>query len=268
MTLGRGELRNLRLNLAQPIYPIDKQIQEIAKKSDPAGNKIYSLLIDNPASHQIYRYLAEFTVAVLEKHFCKPLSGMEILDWGGGKGYASYFLKKKAAKVVLYERDDFLHRTLWQKLKLNHVTSSEDSLPFPDKKFDSVIAFGVLEHVPHDYESLKELNRVLKDDGLLFIYNLPSKTSYVHKLASMKGVKYHDRLYTRKEITLLLKRTGFNTIGRPWFRQLLPKTHYSYPAPKLFERLDLAATNHTPLKYLASSIELVARKQYSYTTDH
>ena len=35
-------------------------------------------------------------------------------------------------------------------------------LPYEDSTFDMVIASGVLEHVPMDYESLKELYRVLK----------------------------------------------------------------------------------------------------------
>jgi len=38
-------------------------------------------------------------------------------------------------------------------------------LPYPDGSFDAVISSGVLEHVPFDYESLKELDRVLINTG-------------------------------------------------------------------------------------------------------
>lgn len=45
------------------------------------------------------------------------------------------------------------------------------SMPLKDKSFDAVTLFMVLEHFPKDTESLvlKEINRVLKDEGLLII---------------------------------------------------------------------------------------------------
>lgn len=269
MEFTRKKLRKLRVKVAQPIYPIDDRLVAAALKADGGVNRggIYAP-IQNPASHLIYRYLTELAVAVLEKHSDAPISNLRVLDWGGGKGYVAYFLKAKGAKATLYETDDFPHRIMWQEFKLDAKTSAGDKLPFADKTFDAVIGFGVLEHVPFEYDALKEVNRVLKDKGLFFCFNLPNKTGYVHKVTWYKGVRYHDRLYTRNEVRKLLKRTGFNLVGKPWFRQLLPKTHYYYPKPHLFERLDLIATNYTPLCYFAASIEFVARKQHTYISVH
>ncbi len=267
MELTSRALRRLRQVTAQPKYPIDVRLVEAAAQADARGGGVYAA-IQNPATHLIYRYLTEFAVAVLKAHSGQPITELRILDWGSGKGYAAYFLDQQGARVTLYETDDFPHRALWREFKLDAKTSSGDALPFENKSFDAVVSFGVLEHVPYDYEWLKEVNRVLKDDGLFFCFNLPNVTGYVHKVAWWHGVRYHDRLYGRRETELLLKRAGFNTIGRPWYRQLLPKTHYYYRYPRLVERLDLIAANYTPLRYLAASIEFVARKQYAYIALH
>lgn len=66
----------------------------------------------------------------------------------------------------------------WDYCGLEFVPLSDNlALPFDDNSFDCVIGAGVLEHVAMDYESLKELYRVLKPDGRLIITNLPNKFS-------------------------------------------------------------------------------------------
>lgn len=271
MELSKGELRRLRIKTARPIYKIDQSLIKDAIDADgPEGKNdhIYSLLVANPSSQYIYRYLSEFAVSVLEKQTGKDIKDLRILDWGGGKGYISYFLSKKGAKVTLYETDNFKHTKLWQKYNLDVKTSDGEKLPIKSGSFDAVLCFGVLEHVPYDQIALLEVNRVLKDTGLFFCFNLPNQRSYIHKIAWRRGIHYHDRLYSRKETTMLLKRAGFNPVGKIWYRQLLPKSNYRYPAPKLFEKLDLFLTNYTPLCFIATNLEFVARKQYAYTSDH
>src|SRR4030042_592476 len=47
------------------------------------------------------------------------------------------------------------------------------SLPFKDASFDKIICSEVLEHIPDDYQAIKELVRVLKDEGTLAV-SVPS----------------------------------------------------------------------------------------------
>ncbi|TNY34297.1 class I SAM-dependent methyltransferase [Pelagovum pacificum] len=42
------------------------------------------------------------------------------------------------------------------------------NIPFPDKHFDFVFSNQVFEHVRHPEDLLKEIRRVLKDDGIFF----------------------------------------------------------------------------------------------------
>ena len=43
------------------------------------------------------------------------------------------------------------------------------SLPFKDASFDKIICSEVLEHIPDDIQGIRELVRVLKDDGTLAV---------------------------------------------------------------------------------------------------
>ena len=82
-------------------------------------------------------------------------------------------------------------------------------LPYESGQFNAVIASGVLEHVAMDYESLKELYRVMQVGGQLVMTYLPNRLSWgecrmrrTHQLA-------HRRLYSPRLIRELLLRTGF-----------------------------------------------------------
>ena len=247
------------------MYPIDQPLVDVAL-SQPAYD-IYATII-NPTTHIIYRYLTEFVMNVMQVQSSKPKEEIRILDWGAGKGYVAYFLRENGFDATCYETDSFQHRLIWKEFKLPVKTSPGDTLPFKSNYFDAVVGFGVLEHVPYEYDALKEVNRVLKDDGLFFCFNLPNQYGYLHHVAHARGIMYHDRLYTRKETQFLLKRSGFCTIGKPWYRQILPKNSVKYKKFRVVESLDLFVTAHTPVKYLATSIEFVARKQYAYTSQH
>jgi len=266
MITGR-ELRKIRRSVARPKYPLDNDLIATAADADSQGGSIYAT-IQNPATHLIYRYLSEFVVEVLKNQNNKSIKEIRILDWGVGKGFVEYFLDKKGAQVEGYETNEFTHKSIWDKYNLKVKTSSNTDLPYKDETFDAVVGFGVLEHVTYDYEALKQINRVLKNDGLFFCFNLPNKYGYMHKVAWWRGVRYHDRLYSRKEVKNLLKRAGLNVVGRVWYRQLLPKNFISYPMPRKIESLDLFFTSYTPFCIFATSIEFVARKQYTYLSIH
>jgi SAM-dependent methyltransferase len=47
--------------------------------------------------------------------------------------------------------------------------ASATELPFEDNSFDAIWSYAVLEHVPDPERSLREMRRVLKQDGLLLL---------------------------------------------------------------------------------------------------
>jgi len=112
--------------------------------------------------------------------------------------------------------------------------------PYASGSFDVVVGSGVLEHTAMDYESLKEMHRILKHGGRLIITYLPNRLSareWFRRIVQKRA--FHQRLYGLGEARQLLKRSGF----LPLLAQ------YAWPGALL-----------SPLRPFGSTLTLVARK--------
>lgn len=82
----------------------------------------------------------------------------------------------------------------------NGVWATAYYLPFKDKCFDYVLVTEVLEHLWHRVEALKEVRRVLKDDGEVLgsvpsnVNTSPNDIAESHALEKW-GVKYYPYLH-------------------------------------------------------------------------
>lgn len=219
----------------------------------------------NPSGQYPYHYLCDFVKRFSETHFGKPLSELRVVDWGCGRGQVSYLLRKLGAEVVScdvapelreerHRAGDFpiLEKTGLELTLLDHAWR----LPFESESVDVFLSFGVLEHVPHEFESLTEIRRSLKPGGLFFCLNLPNRGSWVHVLNHLRGNFNHERFYTPNGTRRLLESAGLQVLDL-WFRQLFPKNSIRYPNFRAFERLDQLLCR-TPLGWLATSLEFLA----------
>lgn len=87
------------------------------------------------------------------------------------------------------------------------------SLPFKDATFDKIICAEVLEHIPDDKQSIRELVRVLKDDGIIAI----SVPTYLPEAICWKLSRdYHDqpgghiRIYKTSELVAPLRQNNLH----------------------------------------------------------
>lgn len=190
---------------------------------------------------------------------------VRVLDWGTGKGHVSYLLRQHGFEVVSC---DVCSEELDSAFKQDAPILREQGLavvplehpwqlPFTSGGFDLVVSFGVLEHVPHEHESLQEIARVLKPDGLFFFCFLPYWLSWTQRLARILGDRYHPRLYDVRGVGNMLARAGLK-LSDAWHAQLLPKNVLPY-SPTI-ERLDRLLTDWTPMKYLATNLEGFAER--------
>lgn len=219
----------------------------------------------NPAAQLSYRALVRYVVDAAARWRGKPPAALRVLDWGCGKGHVLYLLREEGVPVVSADRTSgggdsaFGQATpILRHAGIDVVPLTDDvTLPFGDATFDVVLSFGVLEHVPNDAASLRELARVLQPGGLFFCFFLPYTASWTQRLAHLRGDRYHDRLYGRRQLRALLTGADLRLLDL-WFRQLLPKNSVRYPAPWAFERVDQWLTERTPLRYFATNVECVA----------
>lgn len=130
------------------------------------------------------------------------VAGGTVLDAACGSGYGSSMLAQEASFVYALDRDPAAiayARSHYVADNLEYIRGSVAQLPFDDARFDAVVTFETIEHVP-DYDLfLREIRRVLKRDGLL-ILSTPNESEF------MKGNRFHVHEFSRDELLRALGR--------------------------------------------------------------
>ena len=124
-----------------------------------------------------------------------------VLDAATGDGYGANIMSSFALEVygVDISSETIEHAKKHYKNKnLEYVEASIAKLPFPDAFFDVVVSFETIEHVDEELQKvfLKEIKRVLKNDGLLII-STPDK-KYYSDLYDYHN-EYHVKEFYEKE---------------------------------------------------------------------
>jgi len=84
------------------------------------------------------------------------------------------------------------------------VLSSGYTLPFADGSFDLVCMFDAIEHIPDDARVMREVARVLKPGGRVFV----SVPAYQFLYANNDRVAQHQRRYTRGMLRRVFEQAG------------------------------------------------------------
>jgi SAM-dependent methyltransferase len=133
---------------------------------------------------EIARYAAEsFHIEERVKEFVKrhDLEKRPVLEIGSGRGYLQDVAEGYTGLDISSNVRRFYHKKF--------VLGSATSLPFPDDSFDGAWSIWVLEHVPNPEQALRELRRVMRNDGIVFL--LPA-----WNCASWAAEGYHVRPYS------------------------------------------------------------------------
>lgn len=99
----------------------------------------------------------------------EAVKGLKILEAGSGAGRFTEILLKYGAKVYSFDISNAVEANALNN-KNNNLTlfqSSITAIPFNDNFFDIVICLGVMQHTENSKESLIELSRVVKNNGLI-----------------------------------------------------------------------------------------------------
>ena len=141
---------------------------------------------------------------------------------------APFYLEKQAWSVLHFSPSRPLKRLLRKYPKLDYVSTDYESqyedrnyditsIPEPDNRFDLIICFHVLEHIPDDRKAMEELYRIVKPGGTVLLqtpfqegetYEDSNITSEVDREKHF-GQKDHVRIYGLNDFVARLQNVGF-----------------------------------------------------------
>lgn len=143
--------------------------------------------------------------------------GRAVLDAGCGIGLLSKRLGLDKNQVVGIDIN--LHMLQYSKNEIKFgdiLRASIYEIPIKSKEFDCVFLSNVMEHLERPLEALKEIRRMLKPSGVLFLstpngalYNLKKLVGKVYKRA-MDRTHIHEFIW--KELRTLVEKGGFQIV--------------------------------------------------------
>jgi len=126
----------------------------------------------------------------------KTKKGSKVLDAGAGEGRWGELFKHTEYKT----QDKEVGEPNWDYSKIDYK-SDITKIPVNDKTFDVILCTEVLEHLPEPEKALKELSRIIKKKGRLYLTAPQSWGEH--------EVPYDYYRYTTYGLRYLLEKTGF-----------------------------------------------------------
>ena len=149
----------------------------------------------------------------------------EVLEIATGPGLLAKHVADSSKSMIATDYSDGMIREALKgrysnKLKFEIVDATK--LPYKDNKFDVVLIANALHVMPSPDDAIKEIDRVLKQDGILICPNLVNhKNGFLSKLFSnilkLAGIKFEHQ-WSDKEYLQWLEKHGWTIT----FSKLLP----------------------------------------------
>jgi ubiquinone/menaquinone biosynthesis C-methylase UbiE len=204
--------------------------------------------------------------------------GKRVLDIPGGEGYGSHLLAGVAESVVGIDisKEAVAHASeKYRKDNLQYIAASGTQMPLPDASFDFIVSFEMIEHIHEQEAFLREVNRLLKPDGV-FLISSPNRPEYTDKTGYKN--EFHVKELDKEELRQQLLQYWPNQI---WFAQraafhsmiwpidtiarkgwaMNEKGETGFPEPMYF--IVFCAKNEPALANIEAPLTLVADKENS-----
>lgn len=114
-----------------------------------------------------YDLIAEDAVGLIEEN--RPVSGLTVLDVGGGPGYYARAFRRAGASCLVVDAALLEILRAPDRVGEDSVVGTADRLPVADGSVDVVFSSNMLEHVRGPSDVLGEMVRVLRPGGLLVV---------------------------------------------------------------------------------------------------
>lgn len=177
----------------------------------------------------------EMTMRILRDYLPQ---NAKILDLGGAAGIYSFPLAEFGYEIYLADlSEDLINQAKKQnenkinKIKSCDVVNAVDLSIYEDHQFDVVLLFGPLYHLLEENERkqcLKEVNRVLKNDGMVFASFIPYLSG---SIAIIDRYFRHPEQVNANTLDEVFKTGKFNNMADKGFQEGY------YPTSKEIEEL-------------------------------
>jgi SAM-dependent methyltransferase len=139
----------------------------------------------------------------------------KILDVGAGTGCYLKAAKEKGWEEFGVELSSYATEFAKKKFGLEIFNGKLEDAGFPDDFFDVVIMTHTIEHLPDPANFLKEIHRILKSDGIIYL-STPNFDSFNAKRFKEKWwalqPEYHLYFFSPKTLGAMLKKCNFKII--------------------------------------------------------
>lgn len=139
----------------------------------------------------------------------------KILDIGCGSGNFLSSFSSKEWESYGVEPNPVGYDLSKEKMKNNIFNKELSDCKFPDNYFDVITMWHVLEHIYDPNEELQEINRILKDDGIL-ILSIPNIKSLGFRIAGKHwfhlDAPRHLCHFDPATISEILRKNGFEIL--------------------------------------------------------
>lgn len=166
------------------------------------------------------------------------LKSKRILDFGcGWGGFLKRTIKAKSLAGIELRKECIFY--IKKNIKKIYISDNLNNL---NEKYDIITMFHVLEHIPYQIKTLKELKQKLTKNGKIII-EVPSADDFLLQLKEFKKFTFwseHLILHTENSLRKILEVSGFKKINIKyyqrynfsnhlgWFIKRMPGGHNSY----------------------------------------
>jgi|TARA_B110000211_G_C13980605_1_gene509206 ubiquinone/menaquinone biosynthesis C-methylase UbiE len=138
----------------------------------------------------------------------KKIKNLKVLDAGCGPGRFTYVLgsyqPKKIYGLDLSSENIKIANKVFKRKNIQYLQGNVLKLPFKKESFDFVYSSGVIHHTSNFKKGLKELIRVSKKNGYIYLYIYADGGIYWRARATMnKIMKKIPQSYTQKVLDLI-----------------------------------------------------------------
>jgi 2-polyprenyl-3-methyl-5-hydroxy-6-metoxy-1,4-benzoquinol methylase len=143
-----------------------------------------------------------------------------ILDVGCGRGRMLDEFKRRGWETFGTELSEQAACAARKEFGLNVRAIALEDWGFKEKFFDAITLWHALEHLPDPHRTLREVSKILKDDGLLVV-STPNFDSFQAKVSKEKwfhlDVPRHYYHFSTRTLTKMLESVGFRVWHRHFF---------------------------------------------------